>query len=193
LTDEQVRKDGEDSPAAGEGEVPAGPRERGFGPELVRALGSFFYVGHLPLFPGTWGSAAAGGIYAALWAFGGLNTWTVIALAGGFALVSVPLGTRAEKAWGAKDPGQFVLDEFAGFFVTLILLKTYTIPVGFLGFVLFRFFDTVKVWPARRLEGVGGGLGILLDDVAAGLYANLTLRVLLHIVGPLSLGEVFLR
>jgi len=89
-------------------------------------------------------------------------------------LVGTWAASRTEKLSGLKDPGKVVIDEVAGQFIALL-------PVPFmvgtawwamiLAFILFRFFDIVKPYPARKLESLPGGLGIMLDDVTAGVYA----------------------
>jgi phosphatidylglycerophosphatase A len=82
----------------------------------------------------------------------------------------------AERHFGRTDPGEVVIDEVAGMLVTLFLN-----PVGWVGavvgFLLFRAGDIVKPFPARRLERLHGGFGIMADDVMAGIYANLALRL----------------
>lgn len=87
----------------------------------------------------------------------------------------VVVGTRAERCFECLDPGPFVIDEVMGMMLTLLL-----IPVGWggmaLGFVLFRVLDIVKPFPARRLERLPGGLGMMADDAMAAVYANLLLR-----------------
>jgi phosphatidylglycerophosphatase A len=84
----------------------------------------------------------------------------------------------AERHFGKHDPGQVVIDEVAGMLITLFLN-----PAGWfsaaVGFLLFRAADIVKPFPARRFERLPGGLGIMADDVMAGIYANLALRVIL--------------
>jgi phosphatidylglycerophosphatase A len=84
----------------------------------------------------------------------------------------------AERHFGRIDPGQVVVDEVAGMLVTLFLVR-----VGWLGafgaFLLFRIADIVKPYPANRLERLPGGLGIMADDVMAGIYANVALRLTL--------------
>jgi len=137
---------------------------------LATALGA----GYAPIAPGTWGSAV------------GLLLWLVLptsTLVQALAIVVVLAagvwsGGVAERHFGRTDPGQVVIDEVAGMLVTLFLN-----PVGwvgaFVGFLLFRAADIVKPFPARRLERLHGGLGIMADDVMAGIYANLALRVIL--------------
>ena len=77
---------------------------------------------------------------------------------------------------GLKDPGIVVVDEVLGQWVTLLALP-FTPATAALGFLLFRAMDIVKPWPARDLERLPGGWGIMADDVAAGVYAHLALRV----------------
>ena len=152
-------------------------------------------VGYLPLAPGTWGSLVGVGIYvlvrglsmklfffeAAHHNFNLLQVYyCVIALelivVSAITLVGTWAASRTEKLSGSKDPGKVVVDEVAGQFIALI-------PVPFaleaawwpaiLAFILFRFFDIVKPYPARKLESLPGGLGIMADDVVAGAYAAL--------------------
>jgi len=159
------------------------PPLTGFLGTVARVGGSFFYVGHLPKFPGTWATAVAGVMYAAMLGLGAANHWSILGLAVGFSLLSLLLAPWAERAYGRKDPGNFVLDEFAGYFVTLLFLPSYSVAAGLAAFAAFRVFDIFKPPPAAQLERVGGGAGILLDDLAAGVYANLTVRLVLHILG----------
>jgi phosphatidylglycerophosphatase A len=101
-------------------------------------------------------------------------------------------GGVAERHFGRTDPGQVVIDEVAGMLVTLFLN-----PVGWLGavvaFVLFRAADIVKPFPARRFERLPGGFGIMADDVMAGVYANLALRVCIWASGHLAIWSFVLR
>jgi phosphatidylglycerophosphatase A len=85
--------------------------------------------------------------------------------------------THAEKHFGKVDPGQVVIDEVVGQMVTLLLQPDGTWKWLLGGFLLFRFLDVLKPYPARRLEHVSGGWGIMLDDVAAGLYGMGTLAL----------------
>ena len=83
---------------------------------------------------------------------------------------------------GAPDPSIVVIDEVVGMWITLFLIPR-TIPAYLLGFILFRAMDIVKPQPARALERIPNGWGIMLDDIVAGLYANCTLRILLWVIG----------
>jgi phosphatidylglycerophosphatase A len=164
--------------------VSAGARTR-------RLLGSGFGAGLLPIAPGTWGSLVVLVLMAALhgmqgWWPGVLSgsiglTWRAAALlwAALFALlwiVGVSLGNRAAADWGEEDPGAFVLDEFVGQGIALFpLLPVLPGPLppllALAAFLLFRIFDVLKPPPCRRLEALPGGLGIMADDLMAGVYA----------------------
>jgi phosphatidylglycerophosphatase A len=101
-------------------------------------------------------------------------------LAGGVAvLIGIPAATHMARSTGLKDPQFVVIDEVAGQLITLI-----AVPVSWksllLGFILFRGFDIVKPPPVRQLEHLPEGFGIVLDDVAAGLYALALMQLALH-------------
>jgi phosphatidylglycerophosphatase A len=110
-----------------------------------------------------------------------LAGWTaaIVALLGALvaAVIGIPAGTIVERESGRTDPGFVVIDEVAGQLVTLAMAR---VDVGhaLVGFVLFRFFDIVKPWPVRRLEVLRGGTGIMLDDIAAGIYGLLVMWAL---------------
>jgi phosphatidylglycerophosphatase A len=138
-------------------------------------------IGHLRPGPGTWGSAAAMLLWAAL--AHELNpayrTPTVIALAIFITLIGIPAATRVARAYGAKDPQFVVIDEVTGQLIALIAVplawKTFLA-----GFILFRAFDIIKPPPVRQLERLPEGTGIVLDDVAAGIYALVVMQLLLR-------------
>jgi phosphatidylglycerophosphatase A len=102
------------------------------------------------------------------------------ALGGGILILcflglSIWAGGTAERLLGRRDPPEVVSDEVAGFMVTLYLLPFSWVYIAG-GFVLFRIMDIAKPFPIRRIEGIPGGIGIVLDDVLAGIFANLLLR-----------------
>lgn len=134
------------------------------------------YCGYFPVAPGTIGSLAGLVVYLLVrWSQSPVVEIALIVLL--FA-VGVWAGTTAERYFGGIDPGPIVIDEVVGMLITLAF-----IPVGLsgavAGFVLFRLFDVVKPFPARQLERLHGGLGVMADDVMAAVYANVTLRLLL--------------
>lgn len=146
-------------------------------------VATFFGAGFLKPGPGTWGSLAA----AVLWYFGlhatHLTGWPVLAasLAGVLlvTLIGIPAATIVEREAGRQDPGFVVIDEVAGQWLVLAVAPV-NLPHALLAFLLFRFFDIVKPWPARQLESLHGGTGIMLDDLAAGVWGLLVLLAVHH-------------
>lgn len=134
------------------------------------------YVGFFPIAPGTAGSLAGLAVFAAIRLVASpLTELVVIAmvLAAGIWAAGI-----TERALGIEDPGPVVIDEVLGMLITLMLLPVSLAGMA-AGFVLFRIFDVVKPYPAGRMERLGGGMGIMLDDAMAALYAYASLRVLL--------------
>jgi phosphatidylglycerophosphatase A len=107
------------------------------------------------------------------------RTGVAIALALLVTLIGIPAATQVSRASGVKDPQFVVIDEVAGQLIALI-----AVPLGWktflAGFILFRAFDIVKPPPVRQLEKLPEGTGIVLDDVAAGIYALAVMQLLLH-------------
>ncbi|HXZ40067.1 MAG TPA: phosphatidylglycerophosphatase A [Terriglobales bacterium] len=142
---------------------------------------TFFGIGRLRPGPGTWASLATVLIWWLLtrWITPSWQTVAAVLLAGAVTLIGIPAATRVARAAALKDPQFVVIDEVAGQLITLI-----AVPVSWksllLGFILFRGFDIVKPPPVRQLEQLPEGLGIVIDDVGAGLYALLIMQVLLH-------------
>jgi len=148
---------------------------------VARAIATAFGSGYSPFAPGTAGSAVG---LLLFWPLAGLGwTWQLTACLGVLAL-GTPAASRVATLVGRKDPGLVVVDEVAGQWITLVGMP-FAAPVVLAGFVLFRIMDVVKPWPARALERLPGGWGIMADDVAAGVYAHLALRVLL-LVWPVA-------
>jgi len=146
--------------------------------KLKLAIVSCGFLGLSPIIPGTAGTL--GGV-ALAWglAFTGSRFPLFIAIAA-VALYAVgrSLGEWAERYAAGKDPGFFVLDEVIGYLITCFWMRGPSALALTLAFFIFRFFDIVKPPPARRLEALGGGDGILLDDVFSGLYGLGTMAAL---------------
>ena len=102
--------------------------------------------------------------------------WALVAAAIVYA-IGQPLGRWSEQYAGKKDPGIFVLDEVVGYLVTIAWMAGPSLLALVTAFFVFRFFDIFKPWPARRMERIPGGHGILLDDVVAGLYGLLVMAI----------------
>ena len=151
------------------------------GPLWALLTATFFGIGRIRPGPGTWGSAATVLIWAGI-AYEipqNLRTPVVIALALLVILIGIPAATQVSRASGKKDPQFVVIDEVAGQLIALI-----SVPLAWktflAGFILFRVFDILKPPPVRQLERLPEGTGIVLDDVAAGIYALLVMQVLLR-------------
>jgi phosphatidylglycerophosphatase A len=140
-------------------------------------LATSFGVGRLPRAPGTWGSLAALPFAAALAWLGG--PWLVLLAALALSGLGVWASERYMAACGVHDPAAIVVDEVVGQWLTVALLPL--TPLAYLlGFVLFRIADMVKPWPASWIDRrMAGGIGVLLDDVVAGIYAGALALVLL--------------
>ncbi|SMF25337.1 phosphatidylglycerophosphatase [Tistlia consotensis] len=144
-------------------------------------IATWFGSGLIPGIPGTWGSLAALPFGAAImWLWG---PWVLLAAAG----VLFPIGVWASelysRAKGKGDPGEVVVDEVVAQW--LVMVPVCFNPGLFLvGFFLFRFFDITKVWPASLADRrLGGGFGIMLDDVFAGLYAAALVWGIARLIG----------
>ena len=96
-------------------------------------------------------------------------------------VISILLSNEAAKIFNKDDPSEVVVDEVAGYLTTMMLIPLSLTNV-ILGFLLFRFFDIVKPYPSRSLESLKGGYGIVLDDIAAGIWANIVLHLLIKYI-----------
>ncbi len=152
-----------------------------------------FGLGLLWPAPGTWGSLPAAALAWALWGMGQRGVAYVAALLAVGALASAAClawTAQHEQLCGRKDPREIVADEVAGQALTALALAQWLLPAQLVeltgaerwlaatalaggAFVLFRLFDIVKPFPANRAQALSGGLGVLLDDLVAGLYAGL--------------------
>jgi len=147
------------------------------------AIATGFGVGTLPRAPGTWGSLLALPLHALLSRLAPGHHAMALAM---IFLVAVLSAGAAEKILDRKDPGVVVIDEVMGMLITLIAVPANALA-WLLGFGLFRFFDILKPWPIRSIDQrLNGGLGIVLDDVMAGLYALAALQLLCRLIPGLS-------
>lgn len=136
-------------------------------------------VGYLPLIPGTFGSLLGVGISLLLsqTAAGLLVSILAITFAGIWA------ASRTEELAGRKDPGKVVVDEVAGQMIAtlpLAFFAQWSMLTVMVSFILFRFFDIVKPYPANRFERLKGGFGIMCDDLVAGVYAAVLVSIFIR-------------
>jgi phosphatidylglycerophosphatase A len=145
---------------------------------FLKQIATLWFVGYLPVAPGTWGSLAATFLLAVTKPAAVVHALLIVLVC----LVGVAAADAAEKIIGEKDSGHIVIDEVAGLMVSMFLVPQ---GAGYLaaGFFLFRFFDILKPYPIRFLErSLRGGLGVMADDILAGIYANLILQVWIRLL-----------
>ena len=136
-------------------------------------LSSWFGVAMMPLVPGTFGTLAALPFAMVIAHLSPVAGACVLYF---FILLAIWVSGRSARALGKEDPAEVVIDEVVGLLITLFLLPATGLNLC-LGFVLFRLFDILKPYPIRKLEKIGGGAGIVLDDLLAGVYANVCIRL----------------
>jgi phosphatidylglycerophosphatase A len=166
--------------AAAPSEAPAQPRvvikprrlpgDRGPAPMLALTWSSFFGSGYFPLAPGTAGTAAAIPLWFAL-TFAG--NWAYVAVTIAVTLTGIAAADRAGRYYGVADSGHIVIDEVAGYLVTMLFLPR-TAFAALCGFVFFRICDVLKPWPAHFFDKDPrwkNGAGVVLDDIFAGVWA----------------------
>jgi phosphatidylglycerophosphatase A len=133
--------------------------------------------GYFPLAPGTVGTVIG---IVLCWCFSRFSPFLYLITLISFIFFSAWIADRSERLLHQKDPRIIVIDEIAGMLVTMFLIPFSTLYAG-IGFLLFRLFDIVKPFPVGWLDkNLSGGWGIVLDDVAAGIYANLILQGIVH-------------
>jgi phosphatidylglycerophosphatase A len=141
---------------------------------FILLLATGLGAGYSPIVPGTMGTLLAIPVCLLLSCIPSpVYEWTIIA----FFFLASWVSDKAQSHWGKKDDQRIVIDEIMGFFTAMMWLPKTALFVT-LGFVLFRLFDIVKPPPVRRLEQVRGGYGVVLDDVMAGVYANIVLQII---------------
>ena len=145
---------------------------------LVRILSTFLYVGYLPLIPGTFGSLAGVVLYYLI------KTNPLILFI--FTIILIVIGFfvsgAAEKIMQKKDPSCVVIDEVCGMLVSLLFIPV-DLKLVIIAFFLFRILDTLKPYPAGRIQNMHGAVGVIGDDLVAGFSTNIILQVILRLAG----------
>lgn len=157
-------------------------RKSAFSEKIALVLSTWFGSGFFPFASGTFGTLAAVPLILLLGNLGILNRLFIVLIAIGIAVWS---SDRAQDLLGKKDPSEVVIDEVAGFLLTIALLP-YSVQTLCLGFFLFRFFDILKPFPIKHLEKLKGGFGIVMDDLLAGLYACAGTWITVFIINAFS-------
>jgi phosphatidylglycerophosphatase A len=143
---------------------------------IIKALSTFFYIGYLPFIPGTFGSIA--GVFLFYFLRDNIQVYMLSVI---FLIVlGFSIAGRAERLFNRKDASCIVIDEVSGMLLSLIFIP-YDIKLIIIGFFLFRLLDTLKPYPAGALEELKGSIGIMGDDIVAGLYTNIILQAVLRL------------
>ena len=142
---------------------------------LVKATSTVFFIGYLPLVPGTFGSIAGVGLFYLL---KGVTSLTYFLFISGIIALGLMTSGQMEKLLNKKDPGCIVIDEVAGMLIALSFMP-YDFRIVFLAFLVFRILDTLKPYPAARLQDMHGAIGVIGDDLVAGIYTNIVLQAVL--------------
>lgn len=152
--------------------------------KLTKLLATFFYTGYFPVAPGSL-ATIAGALLSIIFSVnlaGYILAFFMVTIAGFLA------SDRMEKIAQQKDPSCIVIDEVAGSFIAFFMLPL-NIPVWITAFFLFRAFDMFKIYPINKLENLRGGVGVMSDDLLAGLYTNVTMHLALTWLGVYKLGR----
>jgi len=148
-----------------------------FADRLIIFLATGFYSGKAPFAPGTFGTGVGLIFCFFLSSASMFVTLSCLLL---IIFLSVLIAGKAASLLETEDPGEIVIDEIAGIIITMAGLP-FTVLSVITGFVLFRFLDILKPFPIRYIEKkMSGGTGIIMDDVAAGIIANIVLRIILY-------------
>lgn len=132
-------------------------------------------LGYLPFAPGTFASIAGFLIFILI----GAGSATFVLVTAAILVMGFASCGRAEEIFGRKDSSRIVIDEVAGMLVALLCMP-YDLKIAVLAFVLFRILDIIKPFPANGLQRLRGSLGVMTDDIVAGLYTNLILQLALR-------------
>jgi len=138
---------------------------------------TFFFLGNSPVAPGTVGTLGAILLFFFL-TFVSFPIYIVFLLI--LTAFSIFMSSLAVKIYNSKDPGQIVIDEVCGYLFTMVLIP-FSWGYVITGFLLFRILDILKPYPIRNIEKLRDGYGIVLDDVLAGIYANILMQIIIRV------------
>lgn len=144
---------------------------------IIKTLSTFFYIGYLPFIPGTMASLAA----LVLFYFIKDNFLIYAAVTLSSIILGFLIGDAAEDIFKKKDHRSIVIDEVSGMLIGLAFIP-YDFKLMVIAFFLFRLFDTLKPYPADRLQVLKGAKGIMSDDIVAGVYTNIVLQLAVRLV-----------
>lgn len=145
--------------------------------KLIKFIASFFYLGYVPQVPGTFGSL--GGVV--LYLLVKDSPLAYLALIFVVVILGFQVCGRAERLFGQKDSKEIVIDDAAGILVAFLFVPT-EILLLVIGFFLYRALDVLKPYPIRAIENLPGSAGVMLDDLVAGVYTNLSLQIAVRVL-----------
>ncbi len=144
---------------------------------VIKIVSTFFFVGYLPFIPGTFGSIAGAIIFLSV----NNNVFIHSLLTFSFLLLGLLCSGSAERILKQKDHQFIVIDEVSGMLLSLLFIP-YDLKLVLIAFFLFRILDTLKPYPAARVQNMHGSIGIMGDDIIAGLYTNIILQVVSRVM-----------
>ena len=144
---------------------------------LAKTIASVFFIGYLPLIPGTFGSIAGVGLFYLLRGSSSPIYFLTILVV---TILGLATGGRVEKLLNKKDPRCVVIDEVMGMLIALSFMPV-NLKIVILAFFIFRILDTLKPFPAGRLQYLPGAVGVMVDDLVAGIYTNIVLQIILRL------------
>jgi phosphatidylglycerophosphatase A len=144
---------------------------------IEKIIGSGLFTGYFPYASGTVGSFAAVLIYLIP---GFENPSVMLFFISFFTAIGIPISTKFEKIYG-KDPAQCTIDEFVGTWISLLFVPKKAIFIV-IAFIIWRILDIFKPFPARQIENIKGGIGIMFDDIVSGLYALVIIHVIINLI-----------
>jgi phosphatidylglycerophosphatase A len=145
---------------------------------IEKLLGSGFYTGYIPIASGTFGTLAALFIYLIP---GFENPYVIVPAIIVFFIYGLYVGNKFENVYG-KDPSECTIDEVVGTWISYLLLPK-AVGIIIITFFIWRALDIFKPYPARKLENLNGGLGIMIDDVVSGFYTLIIMHLVVYFFG----------
>ncbi len=145
--------------------------------KIEKIIGTGLLSGYFPIFPGTAGSVVAVIIYF----IPGFENPTVMLIAISlFTIIGINIATKFEAEYG-KDPSIFTLDEFIGTWISLLFIPK-ILWLIILDFIVWRLLDIIKPFPAKQLENIKGGTGVIADDVVSGIYSLIIMHIFIFLL-----------
>ena len=146
---------------------------------LNKLISTFFFFGYFPKLPGTFGTLGGVFLYILIFHYFKISNIHFLIVIIIIILLSIYTSDKSIKFFHNSDPKEVVIDEVAGFFVTMLFVP-FSIVNIIIGFLLFRLFDVSKLFFVKKLERLPGGVGITMDDVGAGIISNVLLQIMIY-------------